>query len=79
MFDESSARKQRAYDPENLSIRAFKLDGYSPSSGSEGEQSTENSSRRSEEYNDRQQAMDDVRGEWNAFSKRIMDVQIVRM
>ena len=73
MSGECSARKQRAYDPDNLSIRAFKLDGLSDS---DGENSTENSSRRSEEQNDRRQAMEDVRGQWNAFSQRIMDVQI---
>ena len=73
MFGECSARKQRAYDPDNLSIRAFKLEGFSES---EGENSTQNSSRRSEETNERQQAMEDVRGQWNAFTQRIMKVQI---
>lgn len=73
MYGECSARKQRAYDPDNLSIRAFKLDGLSDS---DGENSTENSSRRSDEQNDRRQVMEDVRGQWNAFTQRIMDVQI---
>ena len=52
LFDDDSARKNRAYDPDNLSIRAFRLD---PSS--DGEDSTENSSTDS-----RQQALVDMRG-----------------
>ena len=70
-FDEDSSRKNknRAYDPDNLSIREFRLDG-----SSDGDSSTDNSSPGGE--NSRQQALEDMRSQWGAFTDRIMSVQI---
>ncbi len=65
-------RKERAYDPDNLtlSVRAFKLDG-----ASDGEdRSTENSSP--EGSQERDHALIEMRGQWSAFSNRIMNIQI---
>ena len=69
---ETSARKGRAYDPDNLSIREFKL---SPRS-SDGDNSTENSSDNGHGRDLRQKAMNDLRGQWSAFTERIMAVEI---
>ena len=69
---ETSARKGRAYDPDNLSIREFKL---SPRS-SDGDQSTDHSSEGGHGRDLRQQAMNDLRGQWSAFTERIMAVEI---
>lgn len=63
-------RVNKAYDPENLKIRAFRLDS---ASSNDGEDSTDNSSP---ESNDRTQAMVDIRNQWGDFSQRIMGVQI---
>ena len=72
MYGEDSARKGRTYNPDNLSVRAFRL----CDSDSEGNSpSTENSSQ-NEGSSSRQQAMDDIRGEWGAFTANIMAVQI---
>mmetsp|Transcript_12620 Transcript_12620/g.15029 ORF Transcript_12620/g.15029 Transcript_12620/m.15029 type:complete len:80 (-) Transcript_12620:324-563(-) len=67
---ETSARKGRAYDPDNMSIREFKL---SPRS-SDGDHSTENSS--DDGHDPRQQAVNQLRGQWSAFTDRIMAVEI---
>ena len=68
MFEETS-RKNRAYDPNNLSIRAFRLD-----SSSDGEMSTDNSSV--EDSDQRQQAMNEMRADFRAYSQLIMEVEI---
>ena len=67
-FDSGDKRKQRAYEP--VSVRAFRLD--TSSDCDERSTSGENSSPGSE----RQQAMQEMRGQWAAFTQRIMDVQI---
>lgn len=71
-FGSASKRKQRAYDPENLSVRAFRLESNS-SDGDEGSTSGEENTSPGGE---RQQAMREMRGQWAAFTQRIMDVQI---
>ena len=69
MFGESSARKNRAFNPDELSVRAFRL----CDSDSEGNSpSTENSSQ--SEGSSRQQAMDDIRAGFGSFTASIMNV-----
>jgi len=60
MFDcEASSRKAaRAQEYENMSIRAFRLEGSSSKSGS----STGDSSRG--DNNPRQEALEEMRGQW---------------
>lgn len=58
-------RQNKAYDPENLSIRAFRLD--SAASDSE-ERSTDNSSPGSSGRSEREQALAEMRDQWGAFT-----------
>ena len=72
LVDEDAVRKNQKYDPDNLSIRAFRLDG-TPSNGSEG--STENSSAGFSSPS-RQTPMGEIRSQFSAFSQQIMQVSI---
>ena len=65
LIDEESGRKHRAYDPDNLSIRAFRLETCSDND------STENSSPGGSNH---EQAAAEMRTQWNAFSQRIQAV-----
>jgi len=58
----------KAYDPENLSVRAFRIDSSPSDSGSTGDSSSPES--------DRHQVMSEIRSDWGAFTERIMGVQI---
>lgn len=69
-FLDSSARKNRAFDADNLTVRAFKL---SPNQSDEEDGSTENSSN---DGSERQVAMTELRDQWATFTQRIMDVEI---
>lgn len=71
-YGEMTAHKQRAFDYDDLSVCEFRLTD-SPNSGSIGG-STENSSQASE--SSREQALEEMRGQWSAFTQNIMNVQI---
>lgn len=62
---DATARKNRAFDPENLQIRAFRLD----SSSSDGDDHSTGSSDAG--ANPRQEALDEMRSQWADFTQRI--------
>ena len=64
-------RANRAYDPDNLSVREFRLDS---SRNSDSGGSTDNSS--ASDRDERQEALNQIRNDWGAFTDRIMRVQV---
>ena len=71
-FSGCKDRKQRAYDPDNLQIREFRLDGYADSDTG----STDGSSNKSHNSSGRMQAFGDVRQMQANFMNAIMAVEI---
>ena len=75
MYGEQSARNLRAQEYENVSIRAFRLDASSCKSNPGVSESGENSLSAAQQQ-ERKQAMEDLRGQWQAFTQNIMSVEI---
>ena len=79
MYGEQSARNLRAQEYENMSIRAFRLDASSCKSNPGTADGVENSpgvAATSEEQQERQQAMEEMRVQWQAFTQNIMSVEV---